>query len=362
MNQANKILKWFVSDSFIVSLAAIVLGLLLGAVVMLVGGYNPIEAYAALVTRVFGSAYGIGEMLRETAPLLLTGLAVAFAFRAGMFNIGAEGQVLMGMTGASIIAITLPGIPTGLHMILAVIFGALFGGVWAGIAGFLKAKRGVNEVITTIMLNWIALFLSNYIVRTFLLLKGDQRSENIPASASASIDWLSSAMNNARVHWGIPVAFLAAVFFYYFLWKTKQGFELRAVGSNADAAHYAGINVGRNIVKAMFISGVFAGLAGAFEVLGVFHYQAIYSASPGYGFNGIAVALLGMNHPFGVMAGAALFGTLSYGSGGMSFEAGVPPEIIQIVIGSIIFFIAAQGIVRFVIKPFYGKRKKEKVL
>jgi len=357
----NKFLKWFASDSFIVSLAAIVMGLLLGAVVMMIGGYNPITAYGALISRVFGDWYGFGEALREMTPLVLTGLAVAFAFRAGMFNIGAEGQVLMGMTGASLIGIKLTGLPALIHAPLAIIAGALFGGLWAALAGYIKAKRGVNEVITTIMLNWTALFLCNYIVRTFLLMPGNQRSVEIQPSASISIDWLSQMMGNARVHWGILLAMLASTFFYYFLWKTKQGFELRAVGSNPEAARYAGINVSKNIVKAMFISGVFAGLAGAFETLGVFHYQSVYSSLPGYGFNGIAVALLGMTHPFGVLAGAGLFGSLTYGSAGMSFDAGVPPEIIQIVIGSIIFFIAAQGIVRFILKPVY-KRKKEKVL
>lgn len=137
---------------------------------------------------------------------------------------------------------------------------------------------------------------------------------------------------------------------------------MRSVGLNPNAAEYAGMNVGRNVVKAMFISGVFAGLAGTFEVLGVFHYQSVYAASPGYGFDGIAVALLGMNHPFGVVLGAILYGVLTYGSAGMSFAAKVPPELIKIVLGSIIFFIAAQGIVRLVLKPFFLKRKKEKVL
>ena len=136
---------------------------------------------------------------------------------------------------------------------------------------------------------------------------------------------------------------------------------MRAVGFNKHAAEYAGMSVGKNVVKAMFISGVFAGLAGTFEVLGVFHYQSIFAASPGYGFDGISVALLGMNHPLGVVLASILYGSLTYGSAGMSFAVGVPPELIKIIIGSIIFFIAAQGIVRFILKPFYLKRKKEKV-
>ncbi|KGE18942.1 ABC transporter permease [Paenibacillus wynnii] len=352
--------KIFATDIYIVPLVAILLGFLVGAIVMIVGGYNPIEAYSALFRRVFGSPYDFGEAIREMTPLMLTGLAVAFAFRSGLFNIGADGQVIIGMTAASVIGIKFAGLPMFILVPLAVIAAGLFGGLYAGIAGYLKAKRGINEVITTIMLNWIALFLSNYIVRTFLLLPGQNRSEDIPASLSMT--FLNSLFDNARLHWGTFIALGAATFFYIFLWKTKQGYEMRAVGLNPHAAEYAGMNVGRNVVKAMFISGVFAGLAGAGEVLGVFHYQSIFASSPGYGFDGIAVALLGLTHPLGVILAAILYGTLTYGSAGMSFGADVPPELIRIVIGSIIFFIAAQGIVRWVLKPFYFKRKKEKVL
>lgn len=356
----NKLKKIFATDSYIVPLVAIVLGFLIGAIVMLIGGYDPLAAYSALFQRVFGDMYNFGEAIREMTPLMLTGLAVAFAFRSGMFNIGADGQVLIGMTAASVIGIKLAGLPSFLLVPLAVIVAGLCGGLWAGFAGYLKAKRGINEVITTIMLNWIALFFANYIVRHFLLIPGQNRSEDIPASMSMT--FLNGIFNNARLHWGTVIALAAAVFFYVFLWKTKQGYEMRAVGLNPNAAEYAGMNVGRNVVKAMFISGVFAGLAGAGEVLGVFHYQSVFAASPGYGFDGIAVALLGLTHPFGVILAAILYGTLTYGAAGMSFAADVPPELIRIVIGSIIFFIAAQGIVRGILKPFYIKRKKEKVL
>ncbi|WP_435921918.1 ABC transporter permease [Paenibacillus sp. DYY-L-2] len=356
----NKIRKIFTLDSLIVPLVAILLGLLVGAVVMLLGGYNPFEAYGALIKRVVGNPYDFGETIRQITPLIFTGLAVAFAFRSGMFNIGADGQVLIGMTTATSVSLSMSGVSSAIVVPLAVIAGGIAGGLWAGIAGYLKAKRGINEVITTIMLNWTALYLSNYVIRHFFLLKGQNRSEDI--GASAAMTFLSDVFNNARVHWGTVIALLAALFFYIYLWKTKQGYEMRAVGFNANAAEYAGMSVSRNVVKAMFISGVFAGLAGTFEVLGVFHYQSVFAASPGYGFDGIAVALLGMNHPLGVVLASILYGVLTYGSAGMSFVAGVPPELIKIIIGSIIFFIAAQGIVRFVLKPFYLKRKKEKVL
>lgn len=356
----DRLRKIFTMDSLILPLVAIILGLLVGAVVMLVGGYNPLTAYGALIQRVIGNPYDFGETIRQITPLIFTGLAVAFAFRSGMFNIGADGQVLIGMTSATAVSLSLSSLPSAVVVPLAVIAGGLGGGLWAAIAGYLKAKRGINEVITTIMLNWTALYLSNYVIRHFFLLKGQNRSENI--EASAAMTFLNDIFNNARIHWGTLVALLAAAFFFIYLWKTKQGYEMRSVGLNPNAAEYAGMNVGRNVVKAMFISGVFAGLAGTFEVLGVFHYQSVFAASPGYGFDGIAVALLGMNHPFGVVLGAILYGVLTYGAAGMSFGAGVPPEIIKIVIGSIIFFIAAQGIVKLIVKPLVLKRKKEKVL
>jgi ABC-type uncharacterized transport system permease subunit len=358
----NKWMRIFTLDSIIIPVIAVIFGLLMGAVIMRVGGYDPILAYSSLFTTVFGDTYGFGEAIREITPLVMTGLAVAFAFRAGLFNIGAEGQYIIGMTAASIIGIKVTGLPAIIHAPLAIIAGGLCGGLWAGIVGYLKAKRGVNEVIVSIMLNWTALYFSNYIVNNFLILKGQQKSMDIQPTASISLEWLSLIMDNARMHWGTLIAVLAAVFFYVYMWRSKQGYELRAVGYNHHAAEYGGMNVRRNIVKAMFISGVFAGLGGAFQVLGVFHYQAIFTGTPGVGFDGIAVSLIGMNHPFGTLLGAALFGTLTYGSSGMSFGAGVPPEIIRIVIGSIIFFIAAQGIVRWVLKPLYLKRKKEKVL
>lgn len=354
----NKLFKIMTKDSALVPLTAILLGLLFGAFVMLLGGYNPVVAYGSLVGKVFGNPYDTGETIREITPLILTGLSVAFAFRTGLFNIGAEGQYLIGMTGATLIGVKLD-LPWFIHAPLAVIVGAVLGGLWGAIAGYLKAKRGVNEVITTIMLNWIALYLSNYVVNAFLLQPGQQRSYMIHDSASISIGWLSSLMGNSRMHAGIFLALISAAIFYVILWKTRQGYELRAVGHNPHAAGYAGMDVNKSVVKAMFVGGVFAGLAGVVEVLGVFHYQTIMAGSPGIGFDGMSVALLGGNNPLGVVLAAVLFGGLTYGSAGMSFGADVPPEIVRVVIGSVIFFVATHGIVRWVLKPIYAKRKKE---
>jgi ABC-type uncharacterized transport system permease subunit len=356
----NGLRKLFVSDSVIVPVVAIILGLITGAIVMLIGGYNPLVAYSSLFTSVFTKRQEFGETIREITPLILTGLSVAFAFRTGLFNIGTTGQFIMGSTAATIVGVKL-SLPWFIHAPLAIIAGALLGGLWAALAGWLKAKRGVNEVISTIMLNWIALFLSNYVINRFLLEPGQAQSNKVQESASISLIGLSEFFDHARLHWGTLLALIGVFVFYVILWRTKQGFELRAVGHNMHAAEYAGINVKQNIVKAMFISGIFAGVAGACEILGVFHYQVLSSTLPAAGFDGIAVSLIGMNNPVGVLLGAILFGTLSYGSAGMSFSADVPPEIIRIVIGAVIFFVAAPGIVKWIIKPLYVKRKKEEV-
>jgi simple sugar transport system permease protein len=354
----NKWMKVFVKDSAYIPLVAILLGLIVGGLIMAVGGFNPFAAYGALIKKVVGTPYDIGETLRGITPLLLCGLSVGFAYRTGLFNIGAEGQVTMGMLGSVWIGIVLD-LPPYIHTPLAVIVGMLCGGLWGAIVGWLKASRGVNEVITSIMMNWIALYLANYLIGHFLLQEKTQRSKIIEPSASITSSWLSGLFGDSRLHWGVLLALLAVPVYYILLWKTRQGYELRAVGHNPHAAQYAGINVNGNVVKAMFISGMFAGLAGVTEGLGVFGYMTRAAASSGLGFDGIAVALLGGNNPVGILLGAVLFGSLNYGSAGMSFEADVPPEIIRVVIGLIIFFVASSGLVRWVLKPFMAKRKKE---
>ncbi len=357
----NKLVKLFTKESSLIPLMAILLGLLFGALVMIMGGYNPIIAYASLFKKVFGDLYNFGETIRQITPLIFTGLSVAFAFRTGLFNIGAEGQFVMGSLGAVIIGTQL-SLPWYIHAPLAILVGALFGGIWGGIAGYLKAKRGVHEVITTIMLNWISLYFSNYIIANYLREPGQQHSEMIKPTASISLlNWLSEAFGyNARLHWGTIIALIAAFIFFIILWKTKQGYELRAVGFNPHASEYAGMNVNRNIINAMFIGGVFAGLGGAVEILGVFNYQTIAAGFPGYGFDGIAVALIGANTPVGVILASILFGSLTYGAPGMKFGAGVPIEVIRVVIASVIFFVAASGIVTYILSLF--KRKKKEVL
>jgi simple sugar transport system permease protein len=330
--------------TFSIALISLFLGLLVSALIMALGGYNPLSAYVHMVKGIFGSPYLLGETLRQITPLILTGLAASFAFRTGIFNIGAEGQFMVGQLAAVAVGILMP-LPAFLHIPLAVGAAVLAGGLWAAIAGYLKAKRGVHEVISTIMMNWIALFLCNYLIREFL--KGrTERTESILPTASLSSERLSQWFDGARVHYGIFLALAAAVLVYFILWKTTLGFQLRAVGNNLYASEYAGINVKRNVVLSMFISGALAGLAGASEGLGVYGYMAISSGFPGYGFDGIAVALLGANTSIGIILAGILFGGMTFGAKGMQMSADVPYEIVRIVIALVIFFVASGHFVR----------------
>lgn len=354
----SKFMRLFMKNSILVPLISIVLGLFIGALIMLLGSYNPLDAYGSLFERAFGSTYSIGETIREITPLIFTGLAVAFAFRTGLFNIGAEGQFIVGSLAAAFIGITVD-LPWYLHAPLAFLVAGVVGGLWGAIAGYLKAKHGVHEVIVTIMLNWTALYFSNYLVKAFLLEPGQQRSSMVNESSLLTFPALQTLFDSARVHLGAVLAIICAFLFFIILWKTKQGFELRAVGLNPHASEYAGINVQNNIVKSMFISGAFAGFGGATQVLGVFQYQQLYQVSPGYGFDGIAVALIGGSTGLGVVFAAILLGVLKFGATGMKFGAGVPVELINIVIALVIFFVAASGMVKQIVE-FFRKIKANK--
>ncbi len=339
-------------SALLTSILSILLGIIIGAILMLIAGFNPFVAYQAL----FGSAliepYDLGETIRTTSPLILTGLAVALAFRTGLFNIGVEGQFLVGALAAVIVANKL-SLPTGIHALVAIIAGGLAGAIWGMIPGLLKAYRGVHEVIICIMMNFIALYLSNVVVRTWLA-HGKDSTDKIPGTASIRLSFISSMFDGARVHFGIIIALAAVFAFFYLLWKTKLGYQLRAVGLNRFAAEYAGISVRRNIILSFFLSGILAGLAGATELLGTSEYLAIQGTFIGIGNDGIAVALLGANAPIGVLLSAILFGVLTYGGGNMQFAAGVPFEVIRVVFAAIILFVAAKISFRWIKKK--GKK------
>ncbi|MBC7082447.1 MAG: ABC transporter permease [Firmicutes bacterium] len=330
-----------------IPVVAVALALVLGAVLVKLGGKSPVAAYSALVRGAFGGVGNLAETLINVTPLIFTGLAVAFSFRCGLFNIGAEGQLIMGQVASAWVGFALTGLPAFVHMPLALVAGVAAGAAWGAVPGYLKARLGVHEVINTIMMNYIALYLSHYLV--IGPLKAPGPLPVTPTIAPAARLW--RFLPPTRLHLGVVLAVAAVWLVYYVLFRTTLGYEIRAVGQNPEAARYGGISVRRNIVLAMVISGGLAGAAGAVQVLGLqYKFLDIFSFT-GYGFDGIAVALLGRNHPLGVLAAACLFGTLARGAILMQSIARIPKEIIGIVQATIVLFVAADEIIRRFIAP-----------
>jgi ABC-type uncharacterized transport system permease subunit len=331
--------------TILVQVVAVLLALLIGAVLLLISGANPLEAYAALFRGAFGSPIAIGRTLEKATPLIFSGLAVAFAFKAGMFNIGAQGQLLFGAITAAFLGFALHGLPPIIHMPLALIGGALAGGAYAIIPGALKAYRGVHEVITTIMLNYIAINVTDY------LADGpwkDTSPGNIVARTPV-IDPAAAIGKLGPVPIGFIIAIVAAFVAWWLLQKTTVGFEIRMVGLNPSAARYAGIKVAQTLILTMVISGILAGMGGAVETLGVVgRYQPGFNT--GLGFDGITVAMLGKTNPFGVIPAAILVGAMKAGSSEMQFASGVPKEITDVIQALILFFVAADVIVRSLLR------------
>lgn len=339
----------------LVPVVSVILGLLVGAVVMIVSGYDPIKGYIALWNGIFGDAYTIGETIRQITPYILAGLAVAFAFRTGLFNIGVEGQLIVGWFAAAYVGITFDELPKMIHLPLAILAAALAGALWGFIPGLLKAKFKVHEVIVTIMMNYIALHTSNALIRA--VSDGGDNTGSINPTASLRSEFFENLTDYSRLHYGIFIALAMVLVMWLILEKTTRGFELKAVGLNQHASEYAGMNVNKNIILAMVISGAFAGLAGAMEALGTFGYASAKGGFTGIGFDGIAVALLGANTPLGVIFGATLFGSLKYGATNMPNEAGIPEEIVSIIIAIIIFFVASGYVIRLLLERFSKKKE-----
>ncbi|MCF6460937.1 ABC transporter permease [Clostridium sp. Cult3] len=359
-------------NRFIVIGISILFGLIIGAIVLLIAGFNPLEAYGIMIKGVFGSPKYISWTIIRSTPLILTGISVAFAFRTGLFNIGAEGQFIIGSLVATLVGYFVK-LPPIIHPIVALLAGALAGALWAGFAGLLKSKFGINEVITTIMLNWIALYFSNFMVFTKAFKRPNKEaSHRILESASINVlgKWKTSEAGkaflaehsfwkdflNPPVNYGFIIAILAAILIWYILKHTTLGYQLRAVGFNKDAAEYGGIDVKKNIVVSMMIAGALSGLAGATQVLGVSRETAILAIMEGYGFDGIAVSLIAGNNPLGCIPAALLFGALKYGGSKLQPNIGAPFEVINIIIGIIVFFIAMPKLVE-IITSYKGKKR-----
>lgn len=341
--------------NLMVPLLSVVLGLLLGAIIMLGFGYDPIAGYQSMLKGALGSPFYIGETLRYASPLIIIALGFSVANSAGFFNIGLSGQALMGWLISVWVAISLPDASAFVVLPVSVLAGILAGAVWAGIAGVLRAYFGTSEVIITIMLNYTALHLTNYLIRNVLTESSDA-SARIPEQASLRMDWLSQLAGGSRINAGLFIAIAVTILVWVFMTKTTMGYEIRAVGLNSFAAQYAGMNAKRNIILSMFISGGLAGLGGVLEGLGTFSNIFVQAGIPNIGFDGLAVALLGLSHPIGIVFSGLLFAMLKIGGASMPLGSGVPTEVVDIVIASIIFFVGANYLIRFFMKKFSRKK------
>ena len=331
--------------TIIPQLIAIMIALLLGAIVLLISGFSPIEVYSALIFGAFGDIYGIGQTLTQTTPIIFTALAFLFAFKAGLFNIGAEGQFLIGAFAAAIIGISFNGLPSIIHIPLALIVGAIAGGLWGLLPAVLKTELGANEVITTMMLSYVALYFTGYLANDVFRAEGWVAQTPLIISSAELPRILPPTQLSASLILGIILVGLI----YYTFKNTVLGYEIRAIGLNPLAAENGGINIKRGLIFALVISGALAGLGGAGEILGV-HRRFIDGFSPGYGWDGLAVALIGGLNPIGALLAALLFGVLRSGGMSMNRITGVPIDIVTIIQGLVILFVAAPVIIKYLTK------------
>lgn len=335
----------------VVPILATIIGLLVGTVFIVLAGKDPVVAYQAFARAVAGEPRMFGETLVSTIPLIFTGLAVALAFRCGLFNIGIEGQYLIAAAATAWVGFAVD-LPKGLHVTVALAAGVAAGALYAAIPGVLKAYRGVHEVINSIMLNYAGLYFAHWLVMSTM--RDPKGGASTPPMKETAL-FAQGLIQGSRLHFGLWVALAAAFLVWLFLWKTPRGYEIRAVGFAPGAAEYAGINVKTNVVLAMALSGALAGLAAAVQTVSLSGKMYEPMGFVGYGFDGIAVALVGRNHPVGVVLAALLFGAMERGGAMMQAVAEVPKTVIWVVQGVVIFFVAAEGLWKFM----KNKRTKE---
>lgn len=358
----NKILKSIVDSlkSLLFPIFAIIVSIFVSVFfVMWVKGYGITEYFSALgelFSLVWKGSFATERntyiTISYVTPLIFTGVANAIAFRCGLFNIGAEGQFLMGMVAGGILGL-IPGLNPLVHAIIIIVGGIIIGGIWAGIPGALKAKFGTNEVINTIMMNYIGLNLANWIVKkSVFAIPGKSSTPFIQDSAKLL---RLNDMADANVSIFIAIAF--AVFIFWLLWKTTIGYDIRAVGINPFASEYGGVNVSKNVVLAMVLSGAIAGIGGATHIAGVRHQLQDFMSLPGFGFDGMAVALLAKSNPIGCIAAAVLFGALKSSSTVLQLND-IPKEIVFLIQSIIIIFVATD----YILKYFSDKKKKGEVV
>jgi simple sugar transport system permease protein len=342
---------------------AAIAAFLVGALLLLALGVNPLQAYAALVSGAFGSSNALADTLVKATPLLFVGIGICISFRGGMINIGGEGQLVVGALAATVAALSLPTWPGWAIIPLALLLGFLAGAIWGAIPGVLKAYLNVNEILTTIMMNQIAVLGMNFLLAGALM--DPVQIENnsfIPQTARFSIATDLPRLVPTRLHAGILLGVLAAILVWALLWRTTVGYRIRAVGMSPKASRRAGIHVERYAMLAMLLSGALAGLGGATQVLGVHHRMFTDGSATGFtgsaGFNGIVAALFGQLHPLGTIPASVLFGAMIVGANSMQRAVQVPSALITALNGLVVVFVVSSEIFR---RRLANKREMEEL-
>lgn len=351
MDKKKTLLDFFAENKFIHTLLSILIGFLVGAVFLAVMGISVSAAYGRLFQSVFSSVKSLSYCVVYATPYIATGLSVAFSFKTGVFNIGAEGQFVVGSMSACVVGILFGNLPSAVLIPLCLIAAAVVGAVWGMIVGFLKTKWGINEVLSMIMFNWIAFYLSNYIAGIPAIHNEGTAEATRNISENARILFPSELIGNLGLcntaNWGIFLAIVLTLIVYFIIEKTTLGYELKAVGFNKSAAEYGGINVNRSILTALAISGALAGLGGALQLMGMGGRISVFTSQEGFGFAGIVVALIGVSNPLGVFIAGLFYGALKYGGGRLNL-VGAPTQVVDIIVGTVVFFIAISCIFEYV--------------
>ena len=350
----------FISENtFIHILLSILLGFLVGAVFLVVMGLSVGDAYGRLINSVT-SLKGFSYVIVYSVPYIVAGLSVAFSFKTGVFNIGAEGQFVVGSMAAALVGILLPDLPKPILIPLCFIAAMAAGAVWGVVVATLKIRWGINEVLSMIMFNWIAFYLSNFIagIPAIHSTGSAEATKNISDNASMlfSKEFIKANGLAPTANWGILVAIVMMLLVWFIIEKTTLGYELKAVGANKFSAEYGGINVSRSILTALAISGALAGLAGALQLMGMGSRISVFSSQEGFGFAGIVVALMGCSNPFGVFIAGIFYGALIYGGSKLNL-VGAPTQLINVIVGTVVFFIAISVIFRYL--KYLKKEPKE---
>ena len=334
---------------------AIITGFIVGAILLAVIGISPIAAYGRLIEGIFGKPKYLAWSIVYASPLILTGLSVAFSFKTGVFNIGAEGQFVVGSLAAVVVGSCL-NLPPVIHVIACALAAMLAGALWGTFVAILKVKKGINEVLSYIMFNWIAYYLSNYMVNTEWLHNEGNAEATKDIKATASIicpDFITKLTDCKNTNWGIVIAVVAAIVIWFIISKTTLGFQLRAVGFNKNAAEYGGINSNAAVMKAMAISGAMAGLGGMVQLCGMGSRISQFAGQEGFGFEGITVALIASSNPIGCIFSGLFYGMMKYGGTKLTLIK-APSEVIDIIMGVIVLFIAISHVFRHLLNKKKG--------